>query len=485
MAIGLNLSVFGQQPKITKLETVRTNDKTSSNALGDVILDIVLQPGMTISILQKIDDGNFAKIIATFGDASSTFSQNLQFKIQNLEINDKFYTYQLVDNNNTANTSPQITSIPIQYKPDSNPVELKIGNMQNFGTSIGYNILIKCYAPNCPSISNGFFTERASPISDFVNYNTNNKLNCGEIKSFQVEIQLSGGVFVKSEALEIIGKTNTRPAENPSSFIFVTTDVNNKCQVVWENSEAKIPNYTIEKEYFLERSDDNGTTFKPVATGNALKRGNNNTQRKWSFIDNTSDPTKEYVYRVKYDDYCNNTSDFVFVKNIRLLAVGNGNYKWDIKEPFKYSNLYMIVIPKVGIPQEIEVTGTSSFNNPQVFEKYQLKAILASGQGFALSNVLDGGGVLQAYAPDIFTPDGNGINDVFKVTCLTYTTFKISIYNHAGRLMYQSKDYNQHTSNGWAGTDAEEGVYTYQVNVTNNLNVSFSKKGAFLLVRKK
>lgn len=47
---------------------------------------------------------------------------------------------------------------------------------------------------------------------------------------------------------------------------------------------------------------------------------------------------------------------------------------------------------------------------------------------------------VSIFIPNAFTPNGDGINDVFKVTDRNFLTFDIWIYNRWGQLVFQSKD---------------------------------------------
>jgi gliding motility-associated-like protein len=68
------------------------------------------------------------------------------------------------------------------------------------------------------------------------------------------------------------------------------------------------------------------------------------------------------------------------------------------------------------------------------------------------------------YAPNVFTPNGDGVNDVYKIylTC-NILSFQMQIFNRWGNLVFVSKNHE----NGWTGSLdghwAEEGVYPYQI----------------------
>ncbi len=89
------------------------------------------------------------------------------------------------------------------------------------------------------------------------------------------------------------------------------------------------------------------------------------------------------------------------------------------------------------------------------------------------------------FIPNAFTPDGDGLNDVFKIeTALQFTKFKLYIYNRWGDLVFESEDKNF----GWDGTyshkPAPNAVYVYLVTGTVKYsNVTFKRTGSVTLVR--
>jgi len=69
-----------------------------------------------------------------------------------------------------------------------------------------------------------------------------------------------------------------------------------------------------------------------------------------------------------------------------------------------------------------------------------------------------------AYIPSAFTPDGDGINDVFRPIVNNFTGYSFRLYNRFGQLIY----YTENPDDGWdgrfKGEDAPIGVYVYRVN---------------------
>lgn len=75
---------------------------------------------------------------------------------------------------------------------------------------------------------------------------------------------------------------------------------------------------------------------------------------------------------------------------------------------------------------------------------------------------------LSVYIPSAFTPNGDGLNEIFEVSGIGIDTnsFEMKIYDRWGKVLFESRN----MTSGWDGTvngqtisDSEQGVYTYRV----------------------
>ena len=74
-------------------------------------------------------------------------------------------------------------------------------------------------------------------------------------------------------------------------------------------------------------------------------------------------------------------------------------------------------------------------------------------------------------APKVLTPNGDGINDAFKVNCLEfYPNADLTVFNRYGDRVYRGQNY----SNDWMGTlngeDLPVGTYYYVLKLNNSTN---------------
>ncbi|WP_417603569.1 gliding motility-associated C-terminal domain-containing protein [Owenweeksia hongkongensis] len=76
----------------------------------------------------------------------------------------------------------------------------------------------------------------------------------------------------------------------------------------------------------------------------------------------------------------------------------------------------------------------------------------------------DDGCEMLLFVPNAFTPDGDGINDCFKVSVIQYVSYTISIFNRWGQMIYQNNNPEECWDGSYDGVTVP-GVYTYKISV--------------------
>ncbi|MDR1653145.1 MAG: gliding motility-associated C-terminal domain-containing protein [Prevotellaceae bacterium] len=86
-------------------------------------------------------------------------------------------------------------------------------------------------------------------------------------------------------------------------------------------------------------------------------------------------------------------------------------------------------------------------------------------------------------APNVFTPNGDGVNDEFRVAYRSLRSFQMAVYNRWGNKIYTSND-PQHGWNGNIGNrEAAAGPYFYYIKAEGTDGKKYVKKGDINLIR--
>ena len=89
----------------------------------------------------------------------------------------------------------------------------------------------------------------------------------------------------------------------------------------------------------------------------------------------------------------------------------------------------------------------------------------------------------DAYIPSAFTPNGDGINDLFKLklNCLL-SEFHFRIFNRWGKEIFESRDVNKGWDGTFSGIKLPPGAYVYFIDYKTSTGVAKTAKGMIVLI---
>ncbi|MCB0738458.1 MAG: gliding motility-associated C-terminal domain-containing protein, partial [Bacteroidetes bacterium] len=247
------------------------------------------------------------------------------------------------------------------------------------------------------------------------------------------------------------------------------------------------------KSYIISRTGNGLDTFWSVEN-----RPDNGIIDTLVFIDSSAKTNaSNYVYQIKVIDSCEKISKASNLGSSLSLNVQNFNnsytvLKWNayedwnfgVKEyvtqsssdginwlPINASN--QLVYPDYRIPQ---------LNYDSVY--YRIVAIENDGYNqVSISNVVSIPIRTTLFIPNAFTPNGDGVNDIFKVGRYGIEEFKCIIYARNGQILVESNN----PDNIWDGTktgmNLPVGVYNYIIIATNNRGITEIHDGNIHLIR--
>lgn len=154
-------------------------------------------------------------------------------------------------------------------------------------------------------------------------------------------------------------------------------------------------------------------------------------------------------------------------------VLGNNTYQWQIGNLYQSNDVNpYVVFPKIG-KYEITLTATS-----------------VNGCKDKASHVIEIKNDFGVYIPNSFTPNEDGLNDVFIPVFSPYgldaKTFDMEIFDRWGKSLYHTKD----VTKGWNGTIQNKGVdlmktdvYVYKIKYKDMDGVIYNKLGHVSIMR--
>lgn len=127
--------------------------------------------------------------------------------------------------------------------------------------------------------------------------------------------------------------------------------------------------------------------------------------------------------------------------------------------------------------REIEVTP----NKEEVFRIAALSLESVPRNSYSNSVIIESRPNL--YFPNAFTPDGDGLNDIFIPVGANVTTYEITIFNRWGEIIFQSNNLDSGWDGIYQGRKSPPGAYTYKVQFGNDESEKTTQSGSFVLLR--
>ena len=311
---------------------------------------------------------------------------------------------------------------------------------------------------------------------------TDNTIICGNTYCYQTTAALStstlAGAAHMSYSIDTCIVAKYTPPSLPPITNLNSTMNGNSTSISWNAPTTGVSSYTLSESR-------NGTAYKFLSTP---------TTNSYSYtLPNTDD---SYCFQIDYKDLCNNQS----LKSSSTCPVivegavlgSTVTLHWNSYSGFDGTGVQSYVVQKLdesGVVISETNVGTATIFSETVnlsdpYINYRIKAIPANN---TYQPVFSNNSIFtfeaQIFVPDIFTPNGDGSNEVFKVKAKYVKTYSITIFSRWGEVVYASNSINE----GWDGLDrnvyAIEGAYTYKIVATDIHDKEFIQTGTVTLTR--
>ncbi|MFH1321978.1 MAG: gliding motility-associated C-terminal domain-containing protein [Bacteroidota bacterium] len=107
---------------------------------------------------------------------------------------------------------------------------------------------------------------------------------------------------------------------------------------------------------------------------------------------------------------------------------------------------------------------TSSGQGIETSKKYRVTAYKNSSEKvYSRSNEAEVLQLFWLYIPNTFSPNGDGINDLFCPAGTSISEFKLQIFNRWGEMIFESDDINNQWDGKFRNSIVPAGAYVYMV----------------------
>ncbi|MFT7589478.1 MAG: gliding motility-associated-like protein [Limisphaerales bacterium] len=193
----------------------------------------------------------------------------------------------------------------------------------------------------------------------------------------------------------------------------------------------------------------------------------------------------DYTVHVMDDNGCDVTTFITIVEPV-LLVVDAGTYipipSGDDVDLFPTTNAGIVASWMWTPPDGLNCTDCQ-FPNSAPEETIWYTLTIIDDAGCVAYDSTEIVVVNSVIIPNAFTPNGDGLNDVFQIVNPNISDFTMSIYDRWGEIIFQTADINV----GWDGTkqgyNVELGAYIYVINASSKEGTPINRTGTITILR--
>lgn len=116
-------------------------------------------------------------------------------------------------------------------------------------------------------------------------------------------------------------------------------------------------------------------------------------------------------------------------------------------------------------------------------DKYRVVAHKNGANTISISNTVLIAGSATVYVPNAFTPDGDGINDMFGAAGTGLNDYELQIFNRWGEQIFTSTNLDDQWDGNYQSLPVAEGVYVYKLFAMGDGGARTYKTGSVTLLR--
>ncbi|MBO9700860.1 MAG: gliding motility-associated C-terminal domain-containing protein [Sporocytophaga sp.] len=451
-----NVTPFAVLPA-PQLNKITTNNISQSS--GSINLSFSVSASFNQYKIER--DINYSSVFSPIDTIDGTKTNFLDENL-NTESNSYCYRISAFDDCNHSTSSVTVCSSPFSVSAANNENDINWAQYQ--GSDFQSYEILKNNVP--------LSTFTSSIITTLIDTD----IKCGKEDCYKLITHLTTGAVSESPLICVKGISNTIPTaiNNLNSTI-----ENNQVKILWASSISSIPKYTILKS-------TNGGTPEII------------TEVKQSPFISTVNLLNNDCYQIEFTDSCGNNSPISnqtcpVILNMEESETENilqwTPYSGFLSDVSKYiivkSDLSGNIVKEIDAGTSLSYTDTEIDPHTSVGFTYYIKAIPVGTEilPFSQSNIKTVKYEIQIFTPTAFTPDKDGVNDIFVPKGKFFTEFEMTVFNRWGEIVF----YTSNINNGWdglyKGDVAQQDSYAYLIKAKDNRGREKVYKGTVTLLR--
>jgi gliding motility-associated-like protein len=199
----------------------------------------------------------------------------------------------------------------------------------------------------------------------------------------------------------------------------------------------------------------------------------------------TVSPTNNSVYIVTVNDSCGNTSSAAV--NVKInYPVADFNYAPDPQNDYKIIFTNASQNPLSNIWDFADGETSLDLHPDHLYldsGSYNVKLVMQDTSGCVdtVINVVWVNPDLRVLIPSAFTPNGDGLNDVWEIQGQGMEELSVIIYDRWGGKVFDNG--NSVINNKWEGKEMPQGIYSYKIEAKSFSGKLYNKLGSITLIR--
>lgn len=126
----------------------------------------------------------------------------------------------------------------------------------------------------------------------------------------------------------------------------------------------------------------------------------------------------------------------------------------------------------------------AALNDRQIM-RYRIKTVINEAEElYSYSNIAEIAQDFRLFFPNAFSPNGDGINDIFRPKGLFVDTYLLRIYDRSGNELFRSENPEDGWNGEFKGKTAPSDTYIYVLEMKDFRGQSFKGKGSFTLINR-